>query len=100
MTRLELHLKKVARVLPLLEGAHTPIYRIELDANRPSPQIHVGAGPFGWIEVGRGVDQKGPYLDYAAHLRGVELHRRVRDGRPPKPFHRPGARFGDGRGLQ
>jgi len=87
-TRLEYHIQKVARVLPLLEHTHTPIYRIELDANHPSPQIQVGAGPFGWIEVGHGIDAKGPYIDYAAHLRGVELRRRQRKGRAPRPFTR------------
>ena len=89
--RLEYQLEKVARVLPLLARAHVPVYRIELDAARPAPKLHTGAGPYGWINVGFGLDDRGPWADYSAWLRGVELWRRVRTGRHPQPFHTPGS---------
>ncbi len=84
--RLEYQLRKVERVLPLLARAHVPVYRIELDVQRAAPKLHTGAGPYGWISIGFGVDGRGPWTEYSAWLFGVELWRRVRTGRPPRPF--------------
>lgn len=79
--RISLQLKKIARVLPLLEHAHVPVYSIALDAHRPAPKIHTGAGPYPWISIGFGVDAKGAWTDYSTWLCGVELWRRTR----PRP---------------
>ena len=88
-SRIRLQLKKVARVLSLLERAHVPVYAVELDANRPAPRLHTGAGPYGWISIGLGIDAKGPWTDYSTWVHGVELWRRVRTGRHPKPRVQP-----------
>lgn len=85
--RIELQLRKVARVLPLLKRAHVPVYGVTLDANRPAPTLHTGAGPYGWTLVGFGLDGRGPWTDYSAWLGGVELWRRVRTARHPRPFY-------------
>lgn len=84
--RLHLQLKKIARVLPLLERAHVPVYRAILDANRPAPQLHTGTGPYGWISIGFGIDDKGAWTDYSAWLLGVELYHRARHSQHPRPF--------------
>lgn len=81
-------LDRTRRALTVLAETHTPIYGARLDCNRAQAILHVGAGPFGWIPVGSGLDDRGPWTDYAAHLYGVELRRRVRAARHPKPFRR------------
>lgn len=86
--RLEYQLRKVERVLPLLTRHHVPVYRIELDVQRPAPRLHTGAGPYDWIIIGFGLDDRGPWTDYSAWLRGVELWRRARTGRHPPPCRR------------
>lgn len=79
--RLCYQMTKVERVLPILDRAHVPVYRIELDANRPTPILHTGAGPFDWVTIAFGRDQKGDWSEVSAWLRGVELRQRRRRGR-------------------
>lgn len=84
-SRLELQLKKIARVLPLLAHAHVPVYEIRLNANWVRPVLRTGAGPYAWHGIAMGLDDQGQWTEYVAHLHGVELQRRVRSGRHPRP---------------
>lgn len=68
----------VRRVLTELERRHVSVFRVELDANSPRPIVRTGPGPFAWTCSGFGHDPRGQYVDYVAHLRGVELHHRQR----------------------
>jgi hypothetical protein len=86
--RIAHQLERARRALTLLTDTHTPIYRVEIDCNQARAIFQVGAGPFGWVCCGCGLDDRGPWTDYVAHLGGVELHRRVRTARHPKPFAR------------
>lgn len=84
-SRIELQLRKVARVLPCLAAQHVPVYGVQMNPNWVRPVLHTGAGPYFWQSVAMGMDAKGYWIDYVAHLRGVELQRRVRPGPHSRP---------------
>lgn len=76
--RIDHHIDRARRALSALSMRHIPVYGIEIAVDRSRPLIHCGPGPFDWHQVAIGRDRKGAWADYAAHLNGVELHRRER----------------------
>jgi len=76
--RIEHQLKRVLRVLNVLRNRNVPVYGVRLSANHARPVIETGAGPFDWHCAAFGLDKKGHWTDFVAHVAGVELHRRVR----------------------
>jgi hypothetical protein len=78
----------------MLSDTRTPVLEVRLNAESAHPTLYTGIGPYDWAAVGRGQDGDGPYTDYVARLRGVELHHRHRPHRRPDPSrHRRRAVF-------
>lgn len=76
--RIEYQMRRAQRVLSVLRHRNVPVYNVHLSANHVRPVIETGAGPFAWHCAAFGLDDRGHWADFIAHLDGVELHRRVR----------------------
>lgn len=76
--RIEHQIRRAQRVLSVLRHRNVPVYNVHLSANHVRPVIETGAGPFAWHCAAFGLDDRGHWADFVAHVAGVELHRRVR----------------------
>lgn len=92
--RIEFQLDRAQRLVRELRGMNVPVFRIELDVNQAQAVIHTTTGPFAWTCNSFGIDRHGPWQDWVAHYRGVELRRRTRAGLGPVAFSRRERRYG------